>query len=228
MRTKLLILLSILLMNQCTSKNLVIDGNFKDWDRVPASRLAQASAGDKAKYKDLYNVKFCADSTYIYFYLEFNGGTEVLNIEGEDVTRDVAWAIDFFMNVDGSSQTGGRDWLFKDAGSDILIEGSWTDNFSRAGIHVFPHDADQNSWAWQDANIEGSTMCCDPVILPNGHKAVEGKISIDKLPIAIQKLRIGVLCSNAGWTLNGLLPQAEEESDGADVVSEMLDVPMLQ
>ncbi|MCR5049855.1 MAG: hypothetical protein K6A36_02090 [Paludibacteraceae bacterium] len=226
MKAKLFLLLTVFLLCQCSPERLVIDGNFADWDVVPSSRLAQASADANSKYKNLYNVKFCTDTSYIFFYLEFNGDTEVLNIDGEDVTREVVWAVDFFMNVDGDAQTGGKDWLFDSAGADVLLEGSWTDNFAQAGVHVFPPDSNQNAWAWQDANVVGAAMCCDPVTLANGHKAVEGKISLAKLPVRIKSLNIGVLTSNAGWVLNGLLPQVTVKIDGSDAVSPMLDVPV--
>ena len=226
MKTKLAMLFTVLLMSQCSQRQLLIDGDFSDWNYVPSNRLVQASADENSKYKNLYAVKFCADKSNIYFYLEFDGSTEVLNVDGEDVVREVTWAVDFFLNVDGEVHTGGRDWLFDNAGADLLIEGSWTDNFAQAGVHVFPPDADQDAWAWTDANVTGAVTSCDPVVLPNGHKAVEGRIDISKLPMEVKSLRIGVLTSDSGWALNGLLPQVTVQSDGTESVSRMLEVPL--
>ena len=226
MKQKLFIALSVLLMCSCQQRLIVIDGNFDDWAAVPADRLAQASADENARYKDLYDVKFLADGNVLYFYRECNNEKAMYDVEGVDsICNKVDW-FDIFMNVDGNDETGFNSWTFNNSGADILVEGKWAYNFAYARLLTFPADANQNDWAWEDTGLEGCASCCDAVLLPNGHKAIEGKVDMAKFPVPIQSLKVGVYGSTIEWEERGILPQVTIHEDGTDSMSDLLVVPM--
>ena len=206
---------------------LNIDGNFDDWATVPASKIAQASANADTKYEYLYGMKFCADANYLYFFLEFEAGTYKYIPEGEteEVDGFRVDPIDIYMNVDGDSTTGSNSYLWENSAADILIEGFWSDKFESAGVYVFPADADQAAWAWVNANIPGSTESCEAQILANGHRAIEGKITLAALPIKATAMKVGVFTSNTEWKESGCLPQTTINDDGTTTASPLLEVP---
>ena len=206
---------------------LNIDGNFDDWATVPASKLAQVETDDDTKYEYLYGMKFCADANYLYFFLEFEAGTYKYVPEGETEEVDGFYVdpIDIYMNVDGDDATGSNSFLWANSAADILIEGFWSDQFESAGIYVFPADADQAAWAWVNAEISGSSESCEAQILANGHRAIEGKITLAALPIKPTAMKVGVFTSDTEWHESGVLPQTTINDDGTETPSPLLEVP---
>ncbi len=208
-------------------KLIVVDGDFADWAEVPADRLAQASADENSKYEALYNIAFCADADYIYFYFEFDAGTySTVDDDGNPITGYVVDPIDIYLNIDGDETTGSNSYLWDNSAADYLIEGFWSDNYESAGVYFFPTDADQTAWAWDDAGVVGSTSTCDRVILPNGHAAIEGKITIAMLPSTVKSIKVGVFSSNTDWAETGALPQTTNNDDGSTTTNPLLEVPM--
>lgn len=208
-------------------KLIVVDGNFDDWAGVPADLLAQASSDDKAKFAALYNMKWCTDADYIYFYLEFSAETyPTKDADGNDITGYMVDPIDIYMNVDADETTGSNSYLWENSAADILIEGFWNDKLETAGIYLFPSTADQTAWAWEDGGVVGSTSCCEPVILANGHKALEGKIIRAMLPLTIKGLKVGVFTSNTDWSESGSLPETILNDDGTTTTLPLLEVKL--
>lgn len=198
-------------------KVIKVDGDFSDWNTVPAADLAVATCPANAKYTNLYKAMFCTDADYIYFYLEFNAeGTE-----GDYVVDP----IDFYLNVDGDETTGSNSYLWENSAADYLIEGFWSNNYSDAGIYSFPAEADQTAWAWEDAGVIGSTTTCDAVTDGQVRK-IEGSIMRAMIPSAIKGLKVGVFCSTTAWAESGSLPATILNEDGTTTVQPLLEVKL--
>lgn len=197
---------------------IVIDGDFADWDAAPAADLAVCNIVENPSLENLYVLKCITDADYIYFYVEFNA-------EGEPENYTVG-PIDIYMNVDGDDATGSNSYLWENSAADILIEGFWEDNFSTAGVYTFPADAAQDAWAWEDAEVDGSTETSDRIILANGHAALEGVITRAMIPMAIKALKIGVFTSNSAWSESGCLPSTILNEDGTSTPQPLMEVKL--
>ena len=202
---------------------IVVDGDFADWAEVPADKLAQASTDENTKYEALYNMKWCADDDYLYFYVEFTGETYE---RADGTTGYLVDPIDIYMNVDGDQTTGSNSYLWENSAADYLIEGFWSNNYEDAGVYSFPADADQTAWAWVDAEVAGSTSTCDIATLANGHKAIEGQIIKAMIPSPIVGLKVGMFSSNTDWKESGCLPQTTINDDGTSTPSPLLEVKL--
>lgn len=206
-------------------KSIAIDGDFSDWDQ--AADVAVAVADENSKYEDLYAIKFCTDANYIYFYCEFSNETYDTEDEAHNpIVGNVVDPIDIYLNVDADETTGSNSYLWENSAADLLIEGFWADNYASAGVYTFPADAAQDAWAWVDAEVVGSTETCDKVVLANGHAAIEGKITMALLPIAVKGLKVGVFSSNTDWSESGCLPQTTINDDGTSTPSPLLEVKL--
>ena len=185
------------------SGEFVIDGNFNEWSD---SSLPQAEVPNDASYKGLYGMRWYADETDIYYYLEYDAQ---------------AAHVDILLSTDANSATGHAAWMWSNAGADYLIEGEPA-AYADAWLASFDNSQPQDDWdnGWVDSNIEDYQTVSNSVALSNGHKALEGKISQSKLG-AISELRVGVFTMDADWSETGWLPQG---TGGATV--EMLLVPI--
>lgn len=204
-----------------------IDGDFADWDAAPASLVAKAETNADTKYEALYAMKWCTDADYIYFYLEFDGSTyDYLDEAGAPAVGFMVDPIDIYLNIDADETTGSNSYLWENSAADVLIEGFWSDNMESAGVYIFPSDAAQDAWAWVDAEVAGSTTSCEIQTLANGHKAIEGKITMAMLPVTVKGVKVGVFTSTTEWKESGCLPQTTITDDGTAVPSPLLEVKL--
>ncbi|MBQ3673514.1 MAG: DUF4832 domain-containing protein [Paludibacteraceae bacterium] len=183
---------------------IVIDGNFNDW--ADETNLAHSEVPSNAEYTKLYDMRWYANETDIFYYLEFDAQANY---------------IDILLSIDGNSSTGFDSWLWQNSGAEYLIEGEPA-NYTDAWFARFDNSQAKDNWddGWVDTNIENYQTVSNVVTLSNGHKAIEGKINQAKLD-AITELRVGVFTMDADWGENGLLPQG----DGGAAV-QMLEVPI--
>lgn len=210
---------------ELAAKSIVVDGDFSDW--AGAANVAEAKMSENSKWEALYDMKFCTDANYIFFYLEFSAETyETTDEAGAPITGYVVDPMDFYLNIDGDETTGSNSYLWENSAADVLIEGFWSDNYASAGVFTFPADAAQDAWAWVDAGVAGSTETCDAVKLANGHMAIEGKITMAMLPYPVKGLKVGVFSSNTDWTESGCLPETVVNADGTATPSPLLEVKL--
>ena len=225
---KLFSLLLALVASMCLSKAAIIevDGDFADWDAVPAHLLSQDFAGDIAELKDLYAIKFCTDASYIYFYFEYNGGQYAYINEGNPAIGNIVTHLGIYLNTDGDEKTGWSGDSWEHNGSDYLIELSGVTH-TCYNFYVFPENVENRS-EWQWDNIEGNPneaiTFCEEVTLANSHKAIEGKIAINKFPTELSSLRVGVLAYNNEWKETGRLPMLVHKTDDFSYPTPMLNV----
>ena len=192
--------------------SLTIDGDFSDWEALPAGSFVQSSVDENAVYKDLYNIKFVGDNQYVAFYMEYSGETDALQI---------------FMNTDNNPSTGWNSYIWESAGADCEIEGWIGDGESFSDATLYPFEGeDQDGWnfSW-DGMVEGIVYASDAVALPNGHYAIEGAIKRNLVPNNPQSLKVGVLAS-IEWLETGVLPEVAYADEGTYIYSPLLAVPM--
>ena len=178
--------------------SIVIDGDFSDWDNLPADQLAKAVADENATLDGCKAIKFISNADYLYFYMQYDG------------TEDEVGVLDIFINIDDDPATGLNTWLWSPSGADVLFEGGtdvdtetgdelwWPDSFKAIGTE---------GWPWEELdpapNIEHSAI----KKLANGDKALEGRIMRASVP-GFTACEVGVLVQGPGWTgEKGWLPE---------------------
>jgi len=191
---------------------IALDGDYSDWDALVAKKkVAHCVKDDNSTYDYLFDAKFARDDEFIYFYLEFDGEMDDFDTEEGMVKGYYAQMVQFMLNC-GDETTGcSVSWYFDEPAIDILIEGTWTDMFEGATVSTCPEDLngqENSEWLWEDLGIFNSTTCTKAAKIANGHMALEGKISILKLPVQpADVLKMGVVTLDASWTESGALPQ---------------------
>ena len=185
-----------------TPSAFTIDGNFDDW--ADLTNLAHTEVPSDAANKGLYDMRWYADESDIFFYLEYAASTNT---------------IDIMLSTDENSSTGNDYWQWTNAGAEFLIEGEPTD-FTNATFSMFDNTYPQTEWnGWIETSVSNLLMASEVKTLSNGHNAIEGRISQANLG-TISTLRVGTYtCEN--WNPTGRLPQG----DGGAAVP-MLEVPI--
>ena len=174
-----------------------IDGNFDDWDNVPAEALASVTTLDEESA--LKEMKATSDDNYIYIYLVLE--------------ESKVFPIDIFINADNNSSTGGNTWLWDPCGAEFLLEGFISANLEDVTVFNFPADAAQGDWAWTEALGSGSGIIkmSDPKTVNGDIVAVEMSIIKEMLPGALaSEIGIGIFSSDENWSDNGVLPNTAE------------------
>jgi len=160
---------------------ITIDGNFSDWDQVPAAQLAESSSSSS---ENLFNIKFCVGVEYIYYYIEY------ADMDGFHI----------FTNTDGNANTG----FIPGIGAEYMIEGVIDAGVPTAGL--FQHNS-ENQDAWEFYDVYGAEMSfSNSVVLTNGHSAFEGSLLIESIPTEITSLHVQVTAL-VGWDDVGGLPE---------------------
>ena len=195
-------------------RSFTIDGNLSEWDDLTGLYHATVISG--ATYDKLYDFRSYASPTDLYFYLEF------------DADANIVTPVDIMLNLDNNALTGHNSWLWSASGIDCLVEAENIAQMADAGIYSFSKTAKPGDWSWTDTEVEDGVDACTPVTLSNGHKALEGKIVLNKLPvIPTDVIQIGVVTYNASWNADtGLLPGGDllevpiyKEATGIDPVT---------
>ena len=95
-----------------------IDGDFSDWAKLDASKIAEAKCDPLNDTKTaLKVVKVYADAVYVFVYFEWDKS----QISHEPDVEHVPFHC--YINTDGDSKTGGFGDQFTDACSDLMFEG---------------------------------------------------------------------------------------------------------
>ena len=175
-----------------TEKTFIINGNFDDWSDL--NGLGHSTATQSTN--NLYDMRWYANETDIYFYLEFSTAVT---------------PVDMLFSTDDDATTGHDSWIWSNSGADYLIEeGNIANHFASAGLDAFNNTLAQDSWE-ENSWIRTANSCViasNIMTLSNGHKAVEGKIAISNIPSSIVALRVGVFTCDANWADNGFLPES--------------------
>ncbi|MBO7604164.1 MAG: hypothetical protein J6S97_07110 [Bacteroidales bacterium] len=126
-----------------------IDGNFDDWSKLDASKVATAKCNPDAAKNALKIVKVYADEVYVFVYFEWDK-------EQTNPVPDVDHVpFHCYINGDGKADTGGYGDEFSDACSELMLEGFiYPDGTAvgsyEPGCHKWIGDTHGTGWTWEE------------------------------------------------------------------------------
>lgn len=181
--------------------SITVDGDFSDWDELPANDCYTVRCAPDAYYTALKEMKVYDDPYHIYVYFQFDPD----QLDYSSVSMHIAF------NSDGNIHTGGYNW-WSDLCIDYMLESFiYLDNQPcqfDSGIWSFWGDPNTADWSWNEVTLYASGL---------GRSCVNG----DRYELALSKevLRnLGVhLAQTYGigidiekdWNTVGLLPNAD-------------------
>ena len=191
---------------------VTIDGDFEDWNNLPADLVAVAEVDDNATMDALHVIKFITNPDYLFFYIQYSG------------VEDEVGVLDIFINTDDDATTGHSSWLWLDSGADILIEGG-TAVDPEAGVEAwwpdfftFINGGDPTGWTWDPLDAEGKYEISNIITLPDGDKALEARISRAGIP-NFKACKVGVLFQAPEWAGEvGNLPETHVTEGAAPML----------
>ena len=190
---------------------ITIDGQFDDWAKLDASKVAVAKHTEGATHDALKVLKVYADANFIFLYLEWNPEMISWELDVEHVPFHI------YLNGDGDDKTGGFADQWSDACMDSCFEGFLTDGNNIAsydpGVYSWIGVANGEGWKWSDPAVldPGSGVC-------SGAGAASGKYEIqltrELYPLGkiAKNFSIGVDIQQ-GWNSVGVLPNAAATDD---------------
>ncbi len=188
--------------------NITIDGTFDEWDDVEVAISPTVGTITSVKFENLENNK-------LFVYVE---GVDTDSIDLTPLTQ-------MLINVDNDRTTGaGIDWLYFNAGEDVLIEGSVTAGDDQAAA-IFPCEpcdgSNPGNWNWgaptnEDVAsfIEASEMKSIP-----GGLAYELSIDLTALGLTVADDEIGIAVLDVSldtWGPVGYAPALYQENDNPE------------
>lgn len=194
--------------------SITVDGDFSDWDELPANDCYTVRCAPDTYYTALKEMKVYDDPYHIYVYFQFDPD----QLDYSNVCMHIAF------NSDGNIHTGGYDW-WSDLCIDYLLESFiYLDNQPcpfESGIWAFGDEPNISSWAW------------DEVVNPASGLGM-GCVNGDRYELALSKAVLrhwGVhLAQTYGigieiqrdWDTIGLLPNADVTEENRMGASPML------
>ena len=164
------------------------DGDFSDWDEIPADQLASSVVPSDAFYPTGKKVMAYAGATFINLYVEY-----------EDQADMPVQIMHLYVDADNDQTTGMGNPAWTNDGADVLFEGELFDgdgNFLGYDPTIFTFSGEPLSggWEWDEAVAPGLGICniSEPVELDNGHKAFEMTIMRSAVPGLGTTFRLGV------------------------------------
>ena len=126
-----------------------IDGDFSDWAKLDASKIASATCDKDATKTALKLVKVYADPVYVFVYFEWDKD----QITHEPDVEHVPFHC--YINTDGDAKTGGYGDQFTDACSELLFEGFIYPDGASIGSYQpivceWTGDVNGTGWSWAE------------------------------------------------------------------------------
>ena len=207
---------------------ITIDGNFSDWNKLDASKIATAYSNPDAYYTALNTVKVYADEFYVFVYFEWD--TNQTNPE----PNEEYVPFHMYINRDGNAASGGFSDYFSDACSDLLLEGLIYPDGRTIGpfypclVSEWIGEVNGSGWQWGWDGLLYEYYSDDDICKGAG---VEGKYELlisrakmDALHIPIaDNFSIGFEIEKA-WNAVGLLPNDAKTSNNPYGISPSLKV----
>lgn len=184
---------------------IAIDGDFADWAKLDASKVATATLPEGAAKEALKLVKVYADEMYVFVYFEWD--KELVEYNADEFVP-----FHVYLNSDGDAATGGFGDQFSDASIDFLAEGMLTDgkkivNYGD-GVSCFSWIGETNGTGWDWEELE------------SGDGLFEGAGVVGKYELAITRelFPLGTLADDftigfdiqQAWDSVGVLPIGAE------------------
>lgn len=211
---------------------ITIDGDFADWAKLDASKVATTTCDPAAKYDKLKTVKAYVDEQFIYLYVEFSPMTD------EWIPFHV------YMNADNSDKTGGYGDEFAEADAEWLLETSIT--AYDCALFKWWAEAKTNGWMWtkHDAGLQAEEHSADDgwgAVIPEGQGigTSAGDASKGKYEIAIMRamLEDNVTFADtftlgfdiqSNWSTVGILPNAACTDDNPNGLAPKMKVTVVK
>ena len=196
-----------------------VDGDFSDWAKLDATKVATATCDPDATKTALKLVKVYADEVFVFIYFEWDK-EEVPHYAPTNPADENTGAyapFHIYMNGDGSTATGGFAGQWSDAATDVLFEGKLYPD----GVTLASYEPSLFSWAGE---VNGSEWAWTSLGDINGICAgagEEGKyeISIVRELYPIGKLAdtfsLGIDIQDAAWDSVGILPNGHVDEEVA-------------
>ena len=126
-----------------------IDGDFSDWAKLDASKIASATCDKDATKTALKLVKVYADEVYVFVYFEWDKD----QITHEPDVEHVPFHC--YINTDGDAKTGGYGDQYSDACTELLFEGFiYPDGAAvgsyEPGVYKWIGETNGTGWDWED------------------------------------------------------------------------------
>ncbi|MBQ6198215.1 MAG: hypothetical protein IJK44_03150 [Bacteroidales bacterium] len=201
---------------------ITIDGDFADWAKLDASKIAKAECVAGATKDDLKLVKVYFDSDNIFVYTEFEVGE--LDAEG-----DLWIPFHFYLNADNSAATGGDSQQFTDKDAEWMFETSitsydpglfkWWGAVGADGWLWTPHDADNSlpehsaddNWGAIMGEGSGIGSSAGTIDRKTGKGAYEIQIQLAMMPgVEFADVFTVGFDIQINWSTTGILPNAAD------------------
>ena len=177
---------------------ITIDGDFADWAKLDASKVASAKCDPAAKYTAVKEIRVYADELFVFYYIEFDNDQLTDLLAGTNDPADPEHnqlPIRLDINTDGEFESGYNKY-FKEM-YDFIIEGAI---------------ATSGQWSSFDGDllqrINGSW--CDPALLPAGSGMLAGAGSGNKYEISLIRESFNAGCATSSVPM----PMGEEFQTG--------------
>ena len=136
---------------------ITIDGDFSDWAKLDASKIATAKCAPDATKTALKLVKVYADEYFVFVYFEWDKDQisyhpNTAPADQDSNEEDVPFHV--YINGDGNAATGGFGDQWNDACTDVLMEGFLTDGTNivsyEPGLFRWAGETNGTGWSWED------------------------------------------------------------------------------
>lgn len=182
---------------------ITIDGDFADWAKLDASKVATATYQEGASHEALKTLKVYADELYVYIYIDWDKEMVEFN-DGEHIP------VHLYINGDGDATTGGYGDQWTDACTDLLTEGFLTDGTQfisyEASCFNWTGEANGTGWNWGDLDSAADLFVGAGV---NGKYEMAMTRELYPLGKLADTFSIGVDIQQA-WESVGVLPEGAE------------------
>ena len=195
-----------------------IDGDFSDWAKLDASKIASATCDKDATKTALKLVKVYADAVYVFVYFEWDKD----QITHEPDVEHVPFHC--YINTDGDAKTGGYGDQFSDACTELLFEGFiYPDGAAvgsyEPGVYKWIGETNGTGWDWEDLG-EFNNLTAGA--------GIEGKyefqIARELMPMKLaDNFSIGFDIQQS-WNSVGILPSTAPDEDNASGILPSLKV----
>jgi len=179
---------------------IFIDGDFSDWDDVPATLLAVAELPDNAERISAKVFKACADANHIYVYIK---------CEYEQSSH-----VSIHFDTDNNAETGWISYnMWERCGANWMIEGTIYDRFGWFSVFYYNDEVedktDWNNWinTYAPSNIVSISQL---VQYPEESGIIHFEMRISREMISTDlasEIGIGIFVTNDNWEHSGYLPQ---------------------
>lgn len=186
---------------------ITLDGNFSDWNEVPAERLAVATLDEANCYEGLTRlkeIKLCANDMYIYLYVKMD--------------KENANAMDIYLNTDGKFDTGYNSWMWYPHGANYLMQSTYESGYD---MRLAGYDESKaGGWGWLQPNIvepgSGLMTISDIKTVSGNIVEFEAQIIREFIPGLGNEVIVSIGHSGVAgdaWSTSGGLPTVTAEGD---------------